>query len=126
MIRPTQDWLCLKRLEYKHKKLYVYGQVTHRGICIAAGPGYYEKAWKEVEDPFNGKKFRARVGPETNRFIPTTVKPGETVEYSNAGWEEREIQGEKYIFVRERSVICYADLKDTEGFQEHESPDLDA
>lgn len=123
MIRPTQDWLVLKRHEYKHKTLYVAGQQTHRGTVIATGPGKRIKAWKEVQDPLSGKFFRARVGDETGATAPMDVVPGDVVEYSNYGWEKRIIDNEEYIFVRQGSVICFADPEDTEGLQSHNSPE---
>ena len=119
--KPLSDWVVLKRHEYKHKSLFVYGAKTHRGTIIAVGPGKRLKKWIEVQDPVRGKTFRARAGNETGHIKPMDLKWGDVVEYSDAGWEERVIDGETYIFTRQDSVICYADPKDTEGFQGHNS-----
>jgi len=123
-IRPLSDWIVLKRHEYKHKRFYIHGAETHRGTIIACGPGKRLKKWIEVKNPTTGKPFRARAGDETGHIKPMDLKPGDVVEYSDAGWEERILNGEKYIFTRQDSVICYADPKDTEGFQGHSSPVL--
>lgn len=121
MIRPLQDWIVLKRSEYQHKTLYVHGQQTHRGTVVAAGPGKRLKTWVEVEDPTTGKKFKTRAGDETGHLAPMDIKPDDVIEYSNAGWEEHTIEGEKYIFTRQGSVIGFANTEDTEGFQGHNS-----
>ena len=121
VIRPLEDWIVLKRAEYKHKTLYVHDQETHRGTGVAVGPGKWARGWLEVEDPIKGKRFKARVGDQTGKRLPMEIKPGDFIEYSNQGWEEREIAGEKYIFTRQGSVIGYANPKDTEGFQGHNS-----
>ena len=124
-IKPLQDWIVLKKAEYKHKTLYVHDQQTHRGTVVAVGPGKRLRAWLEVEDPMKGKRFRARVGAETGKVAPMEIKPGDFIEYSNQGWEEREINGEKYIFTRQGSVIGYANPNDTEGLQSHNSAIID-
>ncbi len=125
MIKPLHDWIVLKRHDYAHKTLYVHGQKTHRGTVIAVGPGRRLKKFIEVEDPINGKKFRTRAGNETGYRKPVDITPGDIVEYSDAGWEERVIDGEKYIFTRQDSVIGFSDSTDPEGLQGHASPDID-
>jgi co-chaperonin GroES (HSP10) len=123
-IRPMSDWVCLKRHDYKHRTLYVHGAKTHRGTVVAVGPGKRLKKWVEVTSPVTGKSFRVRAGDETGYRKPMDLRPGDVVEYSDAGWEERIINNQKYIFTRQDSVICFADLLDTEGLQGHSSPIL--
>lgn len=123
-IKCLQDWVCGERLEYKHKTLYVHGQETHRAKIVAVGPGKRIRRPIQVQDPLNGKWFKANVGDETGKVKPTTVKPGEIVEFSNNGFVEQEIDGKKYVFFREASIIGYADLNDTEGLQGHNAPEF--
>lgn len=120
-IKPMEDWIAVKRHEYKHRTLYVHGQTTHRGTVVAVGPGKWIRRWFQVKDPINGKPFRARVGDQTGKREPMDVKPGDVVEFSNAGFDEREINGEKYVFVRQPSIIGFGDTTDPEGLQEHDS-----
>lgn len=120
-IKPLEDWICGDRLEYKHRTLYVHNQETHRALVIAVGPGKRAKRWQEQEDPITGKRFRARVGPETDKIIPMEIKPGDVVEFSNYGWEDRVIDGKTYVFFRQGSVIGHANPDDTEGLQAHNS-----
>lgn len=120
-IKPMEDWIAVKRHEYQHRSLYVHGQITHRGTVVATGPGKWIRRWKEVEDPISGKRFRARVGDQIGIREPMDVKPGDVVEFSNSGWDEREINGEKYVFVRQPSIIGFGDVDDPEGLQEHDS-----
>jgi len=124
-IRPLSDWVVLKRHEYKHKTLYVHGAKTHRGEVVACGPGKRLKKWVEVQSPTTGRPFKVRAGYETGYLKPMDIKPGDVVEYSDAGWEEHTINGKKYIFTRQDSVICFADPTDTEGLQAHKSPEYD-
>ena len=118
-IRPLSDWVCLKQVEYKHPLFYVHGAKTHKGIVVAVGKGKRLKKWIEVKDPLNGKTFRTRAGNETGYIAPMHIKWGDVVEYSDHGWEERIINGEKYVFTRQDSVIGFSDLEDTEGLQGH-------
>lgn len=118
-IKPTEDWVVLERHEYKHKTLYVHGQETHRGTVVAVGPGKWIRRFVEVEDPLTGKRFKTRQGEHTGRRKPMDVKIGDVVEYSDAGWEERIIDGKPYVFTRQDSIFCFSDSKDGEGFQAH-------
>jgi co-chaperonin GroES (HSP10) len=120
-IRPLQDWVCGEPVEYRHKFLYVHGQSTHRAKIVAVGPGKRVKAWVTKQDPLNGRWFKIRLGDETGKVIPTTVKPGDVVEFSDKGFDKRWIDGKEYIFFREASIIGYADDSDPEGMQSHNS-----
>lgn len=125
-IRPLEDWICLERIEYKHKSnIYVHGAITHKGVVVAVGPGKWRRNWLEVKDPVKGKSFRARVGSQTGTREPMDVKPGDIIEYSNQGWEERYIDGKQYIFTRQGSVIGFTDRTDSEGLQGHNSAIID-
>lgn len=124
-IKPLQDWVCVERVKYEHPFLYVHGAYTHKGIVIAVGPGKRIKKWVEVKDPLTGKPFRARVGAETGYKEPMQVAPGDVIEYSNHGWEEREIDGRKYVFVRQGSIIGFSDLEDKQGLQGHTGAIID-
>ena len=124
-IKPLSDWVVLKQHEHKHKTFFIAGASTHRGTVVAVGPGKPIKRFIEVTDPLNGKKFKTRAGAETRYRKPMDLVPGDVVEYSDAGWEERYINNEPYIFTRQDSVICFADTTDTEGFQEHRSAIID-
>jgi len=118
-IKPLHDWICVKNVEYKHPIFYVHGAATHKGIVVAVGPGKRIRKWLEVKDPVTGKPFRARVGAERNAREPMDIVPGDVIEYSNNGWEKREIDGTEYVFVRQGSVIGFTDLEDKQGFQGH-------
>lgn len=118
-IKPLHDWVVIKQHDYKHKVLYVHGQSTRRGTVIAVGPGKWMRRFIEVEDPINGKRFKTRVGDEYGIRKPMELKPGDVVEYSDYGWEERIVDNEKVIFTRQDSIFGFPDEEDTEGFQGH-------
>ena len=120
-IKPLEDWIAIKRHDYKHPTLFVAGAETHRGTVVAVGPGKWLRRWVEVTDPINGKKFRTRAGDQYGKRAPMDVKPGDVVEYSNAGWSEHIIDGEKYVFTRQGSIIGFGDPEDTQGLQGHNS-----
>jgi co-chaperonin GroES (HSP10) len=120
-IKPMEDWVVLERDEYAHPFLFVAGQKTHRGKVIAAGPGKWIRKFIEVEDPMSGKKFKTRAGGQTGNRKPMDVAPGDVVEFSDAGWQEHTIQGKKYVFTRQDSIIGFSDSKDPQGMQGHTS-----
>ena len=126
-IRPLEDWVCLERQEYKHPRLYIHGAKTHRGTIVAIGPGAWYRRKRDVKDPLTGKIFRTGAGGDQTgkRVPPSGLEVGDFVEFSDAGWQEHEIDGKKYVFTKVPSIICFADPKDTQGFQFHTSPDYD-
>lgn len=132
VIKPREDWVVIKQQQYKHPSLYVHHQQTHRGVVVAVGPGRYIRKYITKPHPFNSLgetvregTFRVRMGDQTGGIFPSEVKVGDTVEYSNYGWEEHEIGGEKYIFTREGSILGVALEDSLEGAQGHSSPDID-
>lgn len=120
-IRPLRDLVAVKRIEYKHPTLYVHKARTNKGIIVSVGQGWRPKRAVRVKDPLTGKEFSAQVGQEYGKFIPTTVQPGECVEFSVNGQTELEVDGEEFVVIREGSIFGYADPDDTVGCQFHES-----
>jgi chaperonin GroES len=65
------------------------------GIVEAIGPGAFEE---EKLDKKKGEK-------KERRFIPTTVKPGDTVLYERYAGQAHSIEGEDLVLVREKNIL---------------------
>ena len=89
-IKPLHDWAVLKTVDVEEKTpggLYVPDsakQKSQKGIVEAIGPGSYE-------DEYKWKKKKKQEQQE-RKFIPTMVKPGQTVLF------------EKYLFELEENM----------------------
>jgi co-chaperonin GroES (HSP10) len=113
-VRPLRDNVAWFRIEYKHPTLDVPGLRTNRGIVIAVGPGRRQR--RKVKVPVAAGQFHeAEIGPETGRVIPTTVKPGDVLEFSPNGQTEFTVDGVTLVMAGEKSVLGYADIGDTQG-----------
>ena len=123
--------VCLEPIEAKHPVFFIHGQKSLRGKVVAVGPGKRLKRYVDTPHPANflgdtvrKGTFRAAVGDEYGVTMPTELVPGDVVEYSPYGWDERIIEGKKYVFISEASVLAVTDDSSLEGFQEHTSPEL--
>src|SRR5271169_2150576 len=67
----------------------------HEGVVEVIGPGAFE------EEKYGKKK----VDKKERRFIPTTVKPGDTVLYEQFAGQTYTVIGEELILVRERNIL---------------------
>jgi chaperonin GroES len=67
----------------------------HEGVVEAIGPGAFE------EEKYGKKKIEKK----DRRFIPTTVKPGDTVLYEQFAGQTYAIDGKERVLVRERNIL---------------------
>jgi chaperonin GroES len=100
-IRPLHDWAVIRPSgadEITAGGIIIPDtakEKPHEGIVEAIGPGAYE------EEKFGKKK----VEKKDRRFIPTTVKPGDSVLYEKFAGQTYTVGGEELILVRERNIL---------------------
>jgi chaperonin GroES len=93
-LRPLHDWTIIRR--HKPKEISAGGiiipdsamDIPTEGTVVAIGPGRYKK------EP--GKK---------DKFIPTTLKPGQRVYFMGYSTQEIELDGKEIIFIREEDIL---------------------
>lgn len=98
---PFHDWAVIRPAaadEVTSGGLYIPDSAKekpHEGVVEAIGPGAYEEP-----------KGRDRKKSQSERkFIPTTVKPGDTVLYERYAGGNYKIEGEEKVLVRERDIL---------------------
>jgi chaperonin GroES len=100
-IRPLHDWAVIRPSgadEITAGGIIIPDtakEKPHEGVVEAIGPGAYE------EEKFGRKK----VEKKDRRFIPTTVKPGDSVLYEKFAGQTYTVGGEELILVRERNIL---------------------
>jgi co-chaperonin GroES (HSP10) len=104
-LRPLQDRLVVKRIEYQHPILAVVGVVLHKGVVVAAGPGRRRKKMTRFDGMPGRPPSWFEDGGETGKFTPMDVKVGDVVEFSPRQQTEFEFEGEQYVMVWRKS--CY-------------------
>jgi co-chaperonin GroES (HSP10) len=113
-IKPLRDNVAWFRYEYKHPTLEIPELKTNRGVVLAVGPGRRQRRKLRVQTA-PGHFEPMEVGVETGRVIPTTVKPGDVLEFSPHGQREYTVDGVTIVISGEKSVLGYADKTDTQG-----------
>jgi chaperonin GroES len=100
-ITPLQDWAVIRPSgadEITAGGIIIPDtakEKPHEGVVKAIGPG-------ALEEEKYGKK---KVEKKDRRFIPTTVKPGDTVLYEQFAGQTYTIEGEELVLVRERNIL---------------------
>ena len=88
--KPREDRILVKPLQREDSKIIhvVTTKRMYRGEVIATGPGRYSNRDRD------------------SAFIPTTVKPGDIVNYGDTPvqFQEWEENGEKYLIMQEADV----------------------
>jgi chaperonin GroES len=92
-LKPLHDWAVIKRSEAEERSpggIIIPDTARDRpseGIIVSIGPGSYKKI-KEKE-----------------RFVPTTLHPGQRVAYPKYAAKEAEVGGKKFTLVREDDIL---------------------
>jgi chaperonin GroES len=100
-ISPLQDWAVIRPSgadEITAGGIIIPDtakEKPHEGVVEAIGPGALE------EEKYGKKKIEKK----DRRFIPTTVKPGDTVLYEQYAGQTYTIGGEELVMVRERNIL---------------------
>jgi len=119
-IRPLNDWVVLQAAEAEERTAGgiiipdVAKQKPQKGTVIAAGPG----AYKSEKDKGKEKKEK--------KFIPTEVKPGDSVLFEKYMAKEFETANEKITMVREEYILGIMEPEGTNktALQKKASSDL--
>jgi len=100
-VTPLQDWAVIRPSgadEITAGGIIIPDtakEKPHEGVVEAIGPG-------ALEEEKYGKK---KVVKKDRRFIPTTVKPGDTVLYEQYAGQTYTVSGEELVLVRERNIL---------------------
>jgi len=92
-LRPLHDWVVIKRSEAEERSpggIIIPDTAKDRpseGVVVSIGPGSYKK--------IKGKE----------KFVPTTLQPGQRVAYPRYTAKEVEEGGEKFTLVREDDIL---------------------
>jgi len=92
-LKPLHDWAVIKRSVAEERSpggIIIPDTARDRpseGIVVSVGPGGYKK--------IKGKE----------KFIPTTLQPGQRVAYPKYTAKEAEVGGEKFTLVREDDIL---------------------
>jgi len=103
-IKPMQDWVVVERdtlKEFTSGGLIIPGiaqQQQEQGKVIAVGEG------KFVEKDSKGRS-KKKDQKEEKTFVKTTLKPGDHILYEQYATREIELDGVKYLMVREEDVL---------------------
>ena len=104
-LKPLQDWAILKQVESEEKTaggLFIPDtakEKPQKGIVERIGPGCYEK-----EEPWKKKKKKEK--EEEKKFIPTEVKPGQTVLFEKFAARKLDLGDNEFLMVREKNIIA--------------------
>lgn len=97
-LRPLHDWALIRRIASAEKTSggiiipEAAKEKPAEGVVEAVGPGRYKK------EP--GKK---------GRYIPTVLKPGQRVYFTEYMAKDVEVDGGEYTFIREEDVLGIAE-----------------
>ena len=92
-LKPLHDWAVIERSEAEEMSpggIIIPDTARDKpseGIIVSIGPGTYKKI-KEKE-----------------KFVPTTLKPGQRVAYPKYAAKEAEVGGKKFTLVREDDIL---------------------
>lgn len=92
-LKPLHDWAVIKISEAEERSpggIIIPDTAKDRpseGVVVSIGPGSYKK--------IKGKE----------RFVPTTIQPGQRVAYPKYTAKEVEVGGEKFTLVREDDIL---------------------
>ncbi|HXX53600.1 MAG TPA: hypothetical protein VEI28_03415, partial [Thermodesulfovibrionales bacterium] len=92
-LKPLHDWIVLERAEAEERSsggIIIPDTAKGRpseGVVVSVGPGSYKKV--------KGKE----------KFVPTTLQPGQRVAYPQYMAKEVEAGGEEFILVREDDIL---------------------
>ena len=113
-LKPLHDWVVIKRSEAEERSpggIIIPDTAKDKpseGIVVSIGPGSYKKI-KEKE-----------------KFVPTTLHPGQRVFYPKYMAKEVEVGGEEFTLVREDDILGTFEgerrLAKREPEQEYEQP----
>src|SRR5512135_2385123 len=92
-LKPLHDWVVIKRSEAEESSpggIIIPDTAKDKpseGVVVSIGPGSYKKI-KEKE-----------------KFVPTTLQPGQRVAYPKYMAKEVELGGEEFTLVREDDIL---------------------
>jgi chaperonin GroES len=102
--KPLHDWAVLKVVEDDSKTaggLYIPDtarEKPQKGIVEAIGPGSYEDEYKW--------KRKKKAEKEERKYIPTVVKPGQTVLFEKYASNLVVINDKEKTLVREKNILA--------------------
>jgi chaperonin GroES len=94
-IRPLHDWAVINRVDA--------GEKTAGGIIIPVVAR--EKPADGIVEAIGPGKYSARGKGEKEKFVPTVVKPGQRVVFTDFMARDVEVDGRKITLVREEDIL---------------------
>ncbi len=94
-IRPLHDWAVIRRIDA--------GETTAGGIIIPAVAK--EKPAEGIVEAIGPGKYTAEGKGKKEKFVATTVKPGQRVVFSNFMAKDVEVDGQEITLVREEDIL---------------------
>ncbi len=94
-IRPLHDWAVINRVDSEEK--------TAGGIIIPVMAR--EKPADGVVEAIGPGKYSAQGERKKGKFVPTVVKPGERVVFTDFMAKDVEVEGRKVTLVREEDIL---------------------
>lgn len=94
-IRPLHDWAVIRRLDA--------GEMTTGGIIIPVVAR--EKPAEGIVEAIGPGKYRPKDKGTKEKFVPTTVKPGQRVVFASYAARDTEVDGQQVTFVREEDIL---------------------
>ena len=94
-IRPLHDWAVIRRIDA--------GEKTAGGIIIPAVAR--EKPAEGIVEAIGPGKYSAEGRGKKEKFVPTTVKPGQQVVFTDFAARDTEVDGQQLTFVREEDIL---------------------
>jgi chaperonin GroES len=94
-IRPLHDWAVIRRLDA--------GEMTTGGIIIPVVAR--EKPAEGIIEAIGPGKYIPKGKGTKEKFVPTTVKPGQRVVFANYAARDTEVDGQQVTFVREEDIL---------------------
>jgi chaperonin GroES len=104
-IRPLQDWVVVDQDQAEET---MFGGIIvpdsvkekpHQGKVIAVGEG------KFVSEESSKRRGRKKETDAEKKFVATTLKPGDWILYEEYASREINLDGEKYLLVKEEDVL---------------------
>ncbi len=94
-IRPLHDWAVIRRIDA--------GEKTAGGIIIPAVAR--ERPAEGIVEAIGPGKYSAEGKGKKERFVATTVRPGQRVVFANFAARDVEIDGQEITLVREEDIL---------------------
>ncbi|HLC16034.1 MAG TPA: co-chaperone GroES [Thermodesulfovibrionia bacterium] len=104
-VKPLHDWALLKEVESEEKTgggLFIPDSAKEKpqkGIVERVGPGRYEQ-----DEPWKRKKKKDKKAEK--KFIPTEVKPGQTVLFERYAAKKVRVGNQDMLMVREKNMLA--------------------